>query len=79
MASCSADKTIVLWDLQHLKQATKIKNHTDKVQSIQFHPIESFSLLSGSSDKTVALYDCRNPKSTFTYMKLKNQLIDINY
>jgi WD40 repeat protein len=53
----------VLWDLEELKQAVKIKNHSAKVQSIEFHPVESFSLLSGSSDQTVALYDCRNPKT----------------
>jgi len=63
LASCSADKSVILWDLEQLKQATKIRDNSKKVQSIKFHPIESFSLLSGSSDKTVTLYDCRNPKS----------------
>ncbi len=46
LASGSADKSIVLWDLQHLKQATKIKNHTEKVQSIKFHPCDVINLLS---------------------------------
>lgn len=63
LASCSADKSIILWDLDKLKLATKIKDNTEKVQSIKFHPVEAFSLLSGSSDKTVVLYDCRNPKA----------------
>ena len=61
MASGSADKSIILWDLEKLQQAVKIKNHTGKVQSLKFHPVESFSLLAGSSDQTVVLYDCRNP------------------
>ena len=74
LASGSADKSIVLWDLQHLKQATRIKNHTDKVQSVKFHPIEAFSLLSGSSDKTVALYDCRNPKANKKVWTLANEI-----
>lgn len=62
LASASADKTIVLWDLEELKQAVKIKNHTSNVQTIKFHPLESFSLLAGSADETVCMYDCRNPK-----------------
>ena len=65
MASGSADQTIVLWDLETLKQATKIKHHKEKVQVVQFHPIEAFSLLSGSFDQTVALFDCRNPTENF--------------
>ena len=63
LASCSADKSIILWDLEELKLATRIKDNSEKVQSIKFHPIEAFTLLSGSADKTVTLYDCRNPKS----------------
>ncbi len=65
LASGSADETIVLWDLETLKQATKIKHHKDKVQVVKFHPIEAFSLLSGSFDQTVALFDCRNPTENF--------------
>ena len=74
LASSSADKTVVLWDLDKLKQATKIKHHKQKVQSIEFHPIESFSLLSGSSDQTVALFDCRNPKSNYKTWTLNAEI-----
>jgi periodic tryptophan protein 1 len=74
LASSSADKTVVLWDLDKLNQATKIKHHKQKVQSIEFHPIESFSLLSGSSDQTVALFDCRNPKSNYKTWTLNAEI-----
>ena len=40
-----------------------MKDNSEKVQSIKWHPVEAFTLLSGSSDKTVTLYDCRNPKA----------------
>jgi periodic tryptophan protein 1 len=63
IASGSADKSIILWDLAELKQATKIKHHADKVQTLKFHPIESYSLLSGSFDKSICLFDCRNPRA----------------
>ena len=45
-----------------MKPAIKIRNHTDKVPTIEFHPVETSLLLAGSFDKTVALYDLRNPK-----------------
>lgn len=74
LASGSADKSIVLWDLEKLKQATKIKNHKDRVQAVKFHPIESFSLLSGSCDSTVALYDCRNPNANKKIWTLESDI-----
>jgi periodic tryptophan protein 1 len=76
LASASADKSIILWDLDVLKQATKIKKQTSKIQSIKFHPIESFSLLSGSLDQTVALYDCRNPNMNFKTWDFQNGEIE---
>lgn len=65
LASCSADKSIILWDLDKLDQALKIGKNPDKFQSIEFHPLEAYSLLGGSFDGTVRLYDCRNPKENF--------------
>ena len=74
LASGSADKSIILWDLEELKQAVKIKNHKDKVQTLKFHPLESFSLLAGSCDQTVVLYDCRNPKSNKKSWSFENEI-----
>lgn len=76
LASGSADKSIILWDLDSLKMATRIKQQTEKIQSLKFHPVEAFSLLSGCVDGTVALYDCRNPKSNFktwTYLAVRSR------
>ena len=74
LASGSADKTIVLWDLSEMKQATKIKHHKGKVQTLKFHPIEYSSLLSGSCDQTVALFDCRNPQTNHKTWRLENDI-----
>jgi len=40
-----------------------LTHHTDKVQSIKWHPQEPQSLLTGSFDSTVAVLDCRSPKA----------------
>lgn len=72
LASSSADKTICLWDLNRMKQATKIRNHSDKIQTIEFHPNESFLLLAGSFDCTAALYDLRNPKENKKSWQIEN-------
>lgn len=75
LASGSVDKSIVLWDLESLKQNKKIKKqHTDKVQSLKYHPSESHSLLSGSADQTVKLFDCRDPLANNKVWHFDNEI-----
>lgn len=59
IASASVDKTVILWDIEKAKPELRLKDFSDKVQSIEFNPTETEYLLTGSSDKTVRLFDCR--------------------
>ncbi|KAG1689102.1 Periodic tryptophan protein 1 [Nymphon striatum] len=52
LASGSADFRALLWDLQTKKCVTKIKDHKEKVQTLQFHPFEAQTLLTGSCDSS---------------------------
>lgn len=60
LASGSADSTVRLWDLQQQTCATTLKHHTDKVQSVRWHPVEAGILLTAAYDKKVVLTDQRS-------------------
>ncbi|KAE8281435.1 Periodic tryptophan protein 1-like protein [Larimichthys crocea] len=46
----------------------------DTVQTLQFHPFEAQTLISGSYDKTAVLYDCRNPDSSNRTWRFSGQV-----
>ncbi|KAL4708859.1 hypothetical protein ACJJTC_018305 [Scirpophaga incertulas] len=60
LASGSADKTVLLWDLDQGAPHTKLNYFQDKVQSVAFHPLEAQTLLSGSCDGCARVSDCRS-------------------
>uniref|UniRef100_A0A7N9B1I5 PWP1 homolog, endonuclein n=1 Tax=Mastacembelus armatus TaxID=205130 RepID=A0A7N9B1I5_9TELE len=74
LASGSADDTVILWDLSQGKPATTLHRHTDKVQTLSFHPFEAQTLISGSYDKTAILYDCRSPDNSYRTWRFSGQV-----
>lgn len=59
LASASVDQTVVLWDLENATPSTILKDFAEKVQSIAFNDSEAEYLLTGCSDNTIKLFDCR--------------------
>ena len=59
IASGSADRTVLLWDLENGTPVNKFVAFNENVQSLTWHPQETHQLLTGSADKVVRLFDCR--------------------
>lgn len=70
MASGSVDQTVILWDLDEQLPHTTITAFNEKIQTVKFSPTEAQSLLTGSCDGTVKLFDCRNVETVNTDVKL---------
>jgi periodic tryptophan protein 1 len=66
LASCSADKTVKLWDLANDSCLSTYNIHNDKVQTLTWNPSESSILATGGFDKKVNILDVRNPKSVIS-------------
>ncbi|KAL3265781.1 hypothetical protein HHI36_009979 [Cryptolaemus montrouzieri] len=67
LASGSADKSILLWDLDRKEPSTTIKSFNDKVQCLDWHKLEAQSLLAGGCDSQVKVFDCRTPDNHLTW------------
>jgi len=67
LASCSADKKVKVWDVTTQLCSHTFNHHKDKVQSVQWHPVEAWLLASGSFDHSVALLDCRSGALAASY------------
>jgi len=62
LASCSADKTVKVWNLENGECVQTYRHHRDKVQTVRWHPVEGNVLVSGGFDGQVLVFDVRQPK-----------------
>eukprot|EP01120_Amphizonella_sp_Union-15-10_P009328 TRINITY_DN3500_c0_g3_i1.p1 TRINITY_DN3500_c0_g3~~TRINITY_DN3500_c0_g3_i1.p1 ORF type:complete len:488 (+),score=91.45 TRINITY_DN3500_c0_g3_i1:106-1569(+) len=60
VGSCSADKSIKVWDLETLKCLATFNKHKDKVQTVSWYHEESSIIASGGFDNHVYIFDVRN-------------------
>jgi periodic tryptophan protein 1 len=60
LASGSADFSVKVWDMTTRACSHTFTHHSDKVQCVQWHPVEAWLLATGSFDGTVCLLDCRS-------------------
>merc|ERR1719491_1446560 len=65
LASASADCTVKLWDVSsqatdYIQPSATLAHHTDKVQSLAWHPSEGTILATGGYDRKVCLVDARS-------------------
>jgi len=63
LASGSADKHVLLWDLESGAAKEVLNHHTDKIQSLSWHLAECQTLLTGGYDHTAHVVDCRTKSS----------------
>lgn len=74
LASGSVDQTVLLWDLNNQSVASKMTNHKEKVQTLQFHPSEAQTLLTGCCDSMVRVFDCRTPDNPSGSWKISGEV-----
>ena len=61
-ASCGDDRKMMIWDLRQQIPVYNIEAHVQEVNTIDFNPFNEYLILTGSNDKTCALWDLRNLK-----------------
>ena len=59
--TCGDDKTIKIIDYRENKPAISVVGHEAEINSIDFNPENEFLYITGSNDKTAALWDLRKP------------------
>lgn len=82
LASGSVDESVILWDLDEGNPHTTIRDFNEKVQTLKFHHAEAESLLVGSCDGTVKVFDCRatdNTQSEFQSWDVKAEVERVSW
>ncbi len=77
-ASGGADNIVMLWDLTTLKTKSTLGAHKDRINSILFNKNNPFSIIAGSKDNYISIWDIR--QSTIKdLIKLKSSVISLEY
>lgn len=68
--TCATDKTLSIWDVQQAARIRKLKGHTGFVNSIQATRRGATTLVSGSDDCTIKIWD---PRKRYAIHTLDNK------
>lgn len=67
LLSGSADSTVKLWDLNTASAIRSFDHHTDKVQVVEWNPLEASRILTASYDGTISCFDARSPTEQISW------------
>ena len=79
-ASCGDDKYIKIMDYRMEKPFLSILGHNAEINSIDFNPENEFLYITGSGDKTAALWDLRKPElKMHSFIHHKNSILNVKW
>lgn len=61
-ASVSDDRRLLLWDMRERLPTASIEAHMAEIMCVDSSPFDSNLLVTGSADRSVAVWDTRNVK-----------------
>ena len=78
--TCGDDKTIKIMDYRVEKPVISVIGHEAEINSIDFNPESEFLYITGSSDKTAALWDLRKPElKLHSFIHHKNSILNVKW
>ena len=62
-ASVSDDRKLKIWDMRERKTVKSIDAHVAAIMSVDYSPFDQNLMITGSADKSVAVWDTRNMRT----------------
>lgn len=76
-ASVSDDRRLLLWDLRERAPVSSIEAHMAEIMCVDYSPFDPNLLITGSADRSVAVWDTRNVKcKLFSLRSHKDEVKD---